>query len=173
MQKIIFLLWIMSRSLQMLSQDSTAGKLDISGYAEVYYLYDFGRPSPNERPGFLYNHKMHNEFNVNLGYLKAAYSSKSVRANIALMAGNYPEYNLAAESGLMKQVLEMNMGYNWNNKWSIDIGILPSHIGLESAVSKDCWTLSRSLVAENSPYFETGIKLNHSPNDRWSFSRSC
>ena len=36
---------------------------------------------------------------------------------------------------------------------------MPSHIGFESAVSADCWTLTRSLLAENSPYYESGLKL--------------
>ena len=45
------------------------------------------------------------------------------------------------------------------NLW-LDAGIMPSHIGFESAIGADCWTLSRSLVAENSPYFETGTKLS-------------
>ncbi len=45
-----------------------------------------------------------------------------------------------------------------HNLW-LDAGILPSHIGFESAMSADCWTLTRSMLAENSPYYETGLKL--------------
>jgi len=37
---------------------------------------------------------------------------------------------------------------------------MSSHIGFESAVGSDCWNLTRSILAENSPYYETGIKLN-------------
>ena len=47
----------------------------------------------------------------------------------------------------------------------MDIGIMPSHIGFESAVSKDCWTLTRSMLAENSPYFESGAKLSYTTNN--------
>jgi hypothetical protein len=36
---------------------------------------------------------------------------------------------------------------------------MPSHIGFESVISADCWTLTRSLLAENSPYYETGMRL--------------
>jgi hypothetical protein len=50
------------------------------------------------------------------------------------------------------------------NLW-LDAGIMPSHIGFESAVSADCWTLTRSLLAENSPYYETGIKLGYVSKD--------
>jgi hypothetical protein len=48
---------------------------------------------------------------------------------------------------------------------------MPSHIGFESAVGKDDWTLTRSLVAENSPYFETGVKLGYtSEKGDWQFA---
>ncbi|HYF03243.1 MAG TPA: outer membrane beta-barrel protein [Patescibacteria group bacterium] len=43
------------------------------------------------------------------------------------------------------------------NTW-IEAGIFPSHIGFESAISKDNPTYSRSLVAELSPYYEAGVK---------------
>lgn len=38
---------------------------------------------------------------------------------------------------------------------------MPSHIGFESAIGKDCWNLTRSILADNSPYYETGIKLGY------------
>ena len=45
------------------------------------------------------------------------------------------------------------------NIW-IDAGIFPSHIGFETPISNDCWTASRCIVSENSPYYETGIRLS-------------
>nr|WP_290930803.1 outer membrane beta-barrel protein [Haliscomenobacter sp.] len=45
---------------------------------------------------------------------------------------------------------------------------MPSHIGFESAIGKDCWNLSRSILAENSPYYETGVRLSlNSANGKW------
>ena len=41
------------------------------------------------------------------------------------------------------------------------MGIFSSHLGFESALSKDNWTLTRSLNAENSPYYETGARLTY------------
>ncbi|HEX8331290.1 MAG TPA: outer membrane beta-barrel protein, partial [Segetibacter sp.] len=47
----------------------------------------------------------------------------------------------------------------------------PSHIGFESAIGKDNWTLTRSIVADNSPYYEAGVKLtNTTNNNKWVFS---
>jgi hypothetical protein len=50
----------------------------------------------------------------------------------------------------------------------VDVGIIPSHIGLETVISKDNWTLTRSFCAENSPYYESGAKVTFLPNDKWT-----
>ncbi len=144
------------------AQTDTTASLTFSGYGEVYYQYDFGKTDDHERPGFLYNHKRHNEVNINLAFAKAAYASQKTRANLALMVGNYAQYNLAAEPTWTQFVFEANAGVKLSKKQNIwlDAGIMPSHIGFESAIGADCWTLTRSLVAENSPYFGTGAKLS-------------
>lgn len=162
-------------SLAAMAQDTAkqTSPLTISGYAEAYYSYDFNKPADNNRPGFLYSHNRHNEFTANLAYIKAAYNTERIRANVALAAGTYINANYAAESGVMKNIFEANAGYKVSTKHNLwfDIGIFPSHIGFESAVSKDCWALTRSLMAENSPYYESGAKLTYSTNDgKWTFS---
>jgi hypothetical protein len=140
-----------------------------SGFADVFYAYDFNKPASNIRQGFLYNHNRHNEVNLNLGFIKASYERQFFRANIALQAGTYVEDNYAAEPDLVKNLFEANFGIALNenkNLW-LDAGIFSSHIGFESAVSADNWTLTRSLLAENSPYYLAGVKLTYSPDERW------
>lgn len=151
------------------SQDSTSKKyFKFSGFADIYYQYDFNQPVTLDRPNFLYNHKRHNELNINLALLKLSYEQKKLRANLGIMAGSYVQYNLSAEPGFFKPIYEANIGYTFSDKLSIDAGIFPSHIGVESAISKDNWNLSRSMLAENSPYFETGIKVTFTPNKKWT-----
>jgi Putative beta-barrel porin-2, OmpL-like. bbp2 len=78
------------------------------------------------------------------------------------MAGNYAQYNLSSEPAWAQFVYEANIGVKLSKKHNLwlDAGILPSHIGFESAMSADCWTLTRSILAENSPYYETGLKMS-------------
>ncbi len=157
--------------IQSMAQDST-GSLTISGYGEAYYSYDFNKPTDNNRPGFFYSHNRHNEFNMNLGLLKANYTANRVRANIALAAGTYMNANYAAEPGVLKNIFEANAGIRLGKKnlW-FDVGIMPSHIGFESAISKDCWNVTRSILADNSPYFEGGAKITYTTdNGRWLLS---
>lgn len=155
------------------AQDKDKSQVGWNAYLETYYQFDFNKPKDNTRPPFIYSHNRHNEFNLNLGYIKGTYNSDRTRANLALAAGTYINANYSAEPGVLKNVFEANAGYKISknkNIW-IDAGILPSHIGFESAISKDCWTLTRSLLAENSPYFEAGAKLSYTSNNgKWLIS---
>ncbi|MBS1943422.1 MAG: porin [Bacteroidetes bacterium] len=141
-----------------------------SAYTEVYYAYDLAAPSDHLRPGFLYNFNRHNEVNINLALLKLSYARQNVRGNIALMAGTYAQANMAAEPGMLQNLYEANAGVRLSrttNLW-LDVGILPGHIGFESAIGQDCWTLTRSLSAENTPYFDTGARIGYtSANGKW------
>jgi hypothetical protein len=79
------------------------------------------------------------------------------------MIGNYAQYNLLTEPTWAQFIYEANVGFKISRKQNVwlDAGIMPSHIGFESAVSADCWTLTRSILAENSPYYETGVKISY------------
>ncbi len=174
MKRVFFVLTLCQFFYSVAGQDSTQKKaLSFSGYAEIYYLYDFNKPVNGNRPDYIYSHNRHNEFNLNLAFVKASYTTEQVRANLALATGTYMNANYAAEPGVLKNVLEANAGIKIGKKkylW-LDAGIFPSHIGFESAVSKDCRTLTRSLSAENSPYFEAGAKLTYTTdNGKWIIS---
>lgn len=155
----IFFLLLTSSAL---SQTDSAN-FSFSGYGELYYGFDFSRPFNHEKASFFYNYKRHNEINLNLAYIKAAYQSSRIRANLALMTGNYAHYNLASEDEMSRFIFEANAGVRLSGKkdlW-LDAGIMPSHIGFETAVGLECWNLTRSILAENSPYYETGIRLSY------------
>ncbi|MDB5207926.1 MAG: porin [Flavisolibacter sp.] len=149
------------------TKHQTPNSLTFSGYVEGYYSYDLNKPENNTRPGFLYNFNRHNEFAVNLAFVKGGYATERVRANLAIGVGTYMNANYAAESGTIKNSYEANAGYKLsakNNLW-LDIGVLPSHMGFESAVGKDNWTLTRSMLAENSPYFQGGARLSYTTDN--------
>ena len=152
-------------------------KFSVTGYVETYYVHDFSaRKTAQERPDFLYNHKRNREVNINLAFARLAYTDERVRANLALQAGTYPQYNYASEQELVRPLFEANVGLKLseNRDCWLDAGIFSSHIGFESAISKDCWTLTRSIVAENSPYYLSGVKVTYTtgtadqPTGKWT-----
>ncbi|QNL52179.1 porin [Olivibacter sp. SDN3] len=173
MKKIIVASLMLLATKGFAQTDSTKSPLTFSGYLETYYAYDFGNPSDHNRPGFAYSFNRHNEVNLNLGFVKAAYQTDKVRANLALAAGTYMNANLAAEPGVLKNIYEANAGVKISKTkdlW-IDAGIFASHIGFESAVGKDCWNLTRSILADNSPYYESGAKISYTTdNGKWFIS---
>ncbi|WP_019039095.1 porin [Psychroflexus tropicus] len=142
--------------------------LSIYGFADLFYVYDFNEPEGDLRQPFFFNHNRHNEYNLNLGLIKLGLDHSRYRANLALQTGTYANDNYAQEPGVLKNIFEANVGIALTanqNLW-LDVGILPSHLGFESAISLDNFTLTRSLSAENSPYFLAGAKLTYQLNDK-------
>lgn len=147
--------------------------VSVNGYVETYYCYDMNKPAYNNRPPFIYSHNRHNEFNLNIGLIRAMIADSNYRASFALMAGTYPNANLANEPGVIKNIFEANAGIRLSHKHALwlDMGIFTSHIGFESAIGKDCWTLTRSIMADNTPYYESGAKLSYrSENQKWDLA---
>ncbi|GAB3193679.1 porin [Pontibacter aydingkolensis] len=151
---------------------SASPEVTFSGFADIFYAYDFNKPTENDRQPFLYNHNRHNEFNLNLALIRASIEHTRYRGNIAIQAGTYAMDNYAAEEDLLKHIFEANAGIALNPKRSLwmDVGIFGSHIGFESAISSDNLTLTRSLLAENSPYYLSGAKVSYIPNAYWTFA---
>ncbi|MEP7163821.1 MAG: porin [Ferruginibacter sp.] len=173
MKKILIAVFLMGSMVVRAQSDSSKSPLSFSGYIETYYSYDFGNPANHTRPGFVYSFNRHNEINLNLGFVKVAYEKNNVRANLAIMTGSYANANLAAEPGVLKNIFEANAGVKLSkgkNLW-LDAGIFASHIGFESAIGKDCWNLTRSILADNSPYYESGVKVSYTSADgKWFIS---
>lgn len=171
--KIVTVALSLILSSAVFAQEEKKNPLTFSGYVETYFQYDANNPDNNIRPSFIYSHNRNNEVSLNLGLLKATYDTGMVRAHLALAAGSYMNVNYSAEPGVLKNIYEANVGFKVlknQNLW-ITAGIMPSHIGFESAVGADCITLTRSIMAENSPYFEAGAKITYvSPSGQWELS---
>ncbi len=137
------------------------GPLTYYGFVDAYYGFDFNHGNTNVRPAFLYAHNRQNEFTVNNAILGARYDDGKVRGSISLHAGTYVSANYAAEDPVLKHIYEAYAGFRPFKKAWLDLGIFASHIGFESAISKDNWTLTRSIMAENSPYYESGARFTY------------
>jgi len=137
------------------------GPLTTYGFVDAYYGFDFNHANTNVRPGFLYSHNRQNEFTVNNAVLGMRYDDGKVRGALGIHAGTYVSANYAAEDQVLKHIYEAYAGLRPFKKAWLDLGIFSSHIGFESAISKDNWTLTRSLMAENSPYYESGARFTY------------
>ncbi len=168
--------YLMAQDSTAVNKDSTAFgtiqlnnvKLTFSGAVDVFYAFDVNQPADKTRPGFMYSYNRHNEFNVNFAMLRAKMEHDRVRASVALMAGTYANANLAAEPATLRHIYEANVGVRLAKGLWADAGIFASHIGFESAIGKDSWNLTRSITADNTPYYLSGLKLTWAINDHWT-----
>ena len=146
--------------------------LKIWGYADIYYAYDFNEPADHIRNEMtngsthVYSHNRHNEFALNHGMIGLSYEQGKVRGAFAYQTGSYVRANYAAEPTILQGVYEAYAGYQLHRNVWVDAGIFSSHIGSESAIASDNLTLSRSIMADNTPYYETGVKLTYTPVDK-------
>lgn len=129
------------------------------GFLDSYFAYDFTHPVNNERT-FTTQPQRHNEPNINLAYLGLNLKDESWRGRLAVQAGNSVEANTAYEvNSDLGHIQESYLGYKFGDTW-IDAGIYLGHIGMESWVSKNNFTYTRSMQLDYVPYYATGIRAS-------------
>lgn len=110
-------------------------------------------------------------FGLELIMLDVRYTTADVRARMALHAGQYVNRNYTDASFsegstlLLRSLHAAYAGVRIADEIWVDVGLMPSHIGNETAVSSENITYTRSIIAESSPYFETGARVS------WQISR--
>ena len=144
-----------------------------SGFVDTYYAYDLGRPATFDRV-FTTQAERHDEFNINLAYVAAALTSDRIRGRVALQAGTSVQANYAGEpaigsvsgSTLSRHIQEATAGARLAPTLWIDGGVYFSYIGWEGWISRDNPTYTRSLVADYTPYYLSGVHLTWQPRIR-------
>ena len=141
-------------------------------FAEVYYGLNVINPGDSQRPDFFFNHKNLDEIGLNSAIFGFDFDYRRVRSSISFIAGNYATFNLSAEPRGLNNIYEANFGYKvlkHHDLW-LDIGVMESNLGFESVISTTTNAMTRSLLAENSPYYLNAAKLGYTTFDeRWKF----
>lgn len=160
---VCLLLILFSNTLFAEKKDS----LKISGFAEVYYSSDQHTWAEHTRPDFMYNHTSSRYIALNSAVLNVDYASERLHASIALVEGTYANRITSLEKDGFGSLYTANISFLpfKNKKHEIRAGIFPSHIGLESAIGLNNICLTRSIAAENTPYYESGISFTFHSND--------
>lgn len=171
MKKIILYTLLFSVLSAKAQNDTTSSlKVNLEGFLDVYYAYDFDDASKQDRQSYIFNHNRNNTFSFNLALLKLTAETDNFRSNITFQLGDYVHYNLAHEPNALKNVFEAYGGVKIAKKVWVDVGVFSSNLGFESAISTENISLTRSLVAESSPYYLAGAKVIYEPNDKWKFT---
>ena len=178
-----FLLFAITAAAPLASRADITRTVDsvpitLSGYVDAFYVDDFAStPFVNRQitpsgVSPVYSHSLKDKLGINHALLDAKFATEQVRGALGIQAGTYVQKNYAIENDTVQHIYEAQLGFKPvadSNIW-IDAGIFTSHIGLESAISKDNFTPTRSLMAENTPYYEAGVKITWDASKQWSYS---
>ncbi len=149
---------------QTLAAQSDSSQFSLIVYADVYTSVSPKAKGSHNLPSYIYSYHRLNEVALNMGLIDVGWrDGKRTSMQLGLMTGTYAQTNLQNEPAAFRMLYEANVSYvvSLKKRITLQAGVFPSHIGLESAIGVQNQTLSRSLQADNSPYYETGIKATH------------
>ncbi|MFN3405054.1 MAG: outer membrane beta-barrel protein [Cytophagaceae bacterium] len=134
-------------------------KLSVNIFGDIYYSADWSSPASVRRPFFLVSHSRNNHVAVNNTLINVNFTDTNFRAAVGFHSGSYAEENYAYEPVMTRFIFQAQAGIRLYEKIWLDAGVFPSYIGFESALSIENPTLTRSLTAENSPYYFSGARI--------------
>lgn len=143
-------------------------KGSISMYVEGYIngVSNAGVFHRGKMPPFFYNYNRKNTPAVNLAILKYSYDKGNIRFSGGLQVGTYVHDNYLNENKYLKHISDFYGGIRLKNDTWIEVGIFSSYIGFESNIGADNYNASRSILAENSPYYVTGARVTNSISNK-------
>lgn len=170
---ILLVLICLSNNVHTQNPDNWKDSIDMELYLEVYYGFDFAQPDDHLRPDFTYSFHRHNEVNLNLGLIQFGYENNQIRSALGIMTGTYANRNMELEPSLIRNIYQANIGMRLHKKHNLwlDAGVLESHIGFEGVKGGDYDFMTRSLLADNSPYYSAGAQLSYTTKSKhWYFA---
>jgi hypothetical protein len=166
------------------TRSGTRASITFGGYAEIFYQWNFNRPS-NGITSYRGFDNRHNSLTVANAVLEATGTVGPVAAHLALQIGHTPETyylaepfspgsNAAGTSGaaVWKYLQQANLAYTapLGHGLLIEGGIFLSPIGPEGMAIKDQWNWSRSNLFFGLPFYHTGLRISYPFTDRLTAS---
>lgn len=141
------------------------GGLHVSTSAMADVAYSIaGQPLPGHQRAYTTQPSRDREIGLMLGVLRVDADASWYHARLGLQTGWFPVANYVGADADWRNLHEASVGVRVLDSVWIDIGVMPSHIGYESMVPRNNVVLSRSLTADNTPYYETGGMITWRPS---------
>ncbi len=138
------------------AQDSAATSfLTVSGSADIYYKYDFGKSKANNRTSFT---SSHNSFEPAMASVKLDYKTPKVELVADLGLGKKAQEFSYNDEGILAAVRQLYISYTPNEWLKLTAGSWATHVGYEVADAYANRNYSMSYMFTNGPFFHTGIK---------------
>ena len=140
-------------------------KVNFNGYFDAYFVTDNDNVPQNQGMDFnrqlAFSNHYKNTFGLNTAQLGAKITYKDIaRSTITLHTGHFQEITTPTDSKT-PYLQQANMGIQFAKDFWIDAGYFFTHIGGESALLKDNWLSSYSMVTYYEPFYQSGIKVSY------------
>jgi hypothetical protein len=153
-------------------------RFEFGGFVDMYYAFNTNRPASQNNfiPGEGTDGKKSNQFGLGLAALELHVKSPVI-VHLVINYGTATEVEHVNEPtgdyigpNVWKFIQQAYLGYKIpiGRGLKVELGIFPCHIGFEDFNSKNNWNYTRGWVAENQPYYQTGIKLSYPFTDRFT-----
>src|SRR5947209_8191018 len=138
------------------SQDSTkTSALSITGSADVYYKYDFGKSKANNLTSFT---NSHNSFELGMATVKLEHKTTKVDMVADFGFGKRAQEFSYNDQGILQAVKQLYISYSPNTWLKFTAGSWATHIGYELVDAPANRNYSMSYMFTNGPFFHTGVK---------------
>lgn len=159
-------------------------QLTLRGYAEIYYQYNWNRPS-NGLTNYRAFDNRHNAITLQNTALDAAWRGHGLELRLALQVGHAPEtYYGASEPpqagatgvapsspAVFKNIQQAYILWHPDRRrrWSIEGGLFLSPIGPESLAVSENWYWSHSNLFFGLPFYHSGLRVRFAPTAAHAF----
>lgn len=156
LQKLMATVFTLSICSFTYSQDSAAvSSLSISGSADTYYKYDFGKKKTNNLTSFTGSH---NSFELGMASVKLDYKTTKVEMVADLGFGKRAMEFSYNDQGILAAVKQLYISYTPKDWIKLTTGSWSTHVGYELVDAYSNRNYSMSYMFTHGPFFHTGIK---------------
>lgn len=146
-------------------EPDSSGSLMIGGFCDAYLGWYKDTANTSGYHSFPTVSPRSGQLGLNMIQAQLKYRGPFARASLALHGGDIPQ---AAWSKDYNYIQEANVGIRVASKWWLDGGFFKTHIGYESILPKDNFTISLATTTFYEPYYLGGAKLTWMAGDKWS-----
>lgn len=137
-------------------QDSAkTAPLSITGSADAYYRYDFGKTKSNNLTSFT---NSHNSFELGMATIKVEHKTAKVDMVADLGFGKRAKEFSYNDNGITSAIKQLYISYTPAAWVKLTAGSWATHIGYELVDAYSNRNYSMSYMFTNGPFFHTGVK---------------
>ena len=138
-------------------EEEKKSALSITGSADVYYRYDFGKTRFNNLTSFT---NSHNRFELGMATVKLEHKTDKIGVVIDLGFGKRAQEFSYNDEGILAAVKQLYVSYSPADWVKFTAGSWATHVGYELVDANLNRNYSMSYMFTNGPFFHTGLKAD-------------